>query len=495
MPAGKAGGMELFVGLDVGTSAVKGILVSSTGQIVATARRPTVLLHPAPGETELEPEEHYRSTCAVIRELASKAPSGARVRALAMAAASGNILLADREGKPLTSILSWLDNRSVGRTAELLPGFRPEHHLQITGWPYSELFPLAQLGWMRRHRPDAWRAASHVGMNTDWLLYRLTGRWGMDPSTASTFYLQNQLTGKWHRPYLDLLSIEERQLSALAPSGSVLGPLTGQAAQDTGLGTDTLVCLGCFDHPGAARGTGVLRPGDLLLSCGTSWVGFYPVADRALAVRLGLLVDPFLAPASAWGTMFALTAVGLTIEKHLDRFVAPGAQGAARYEGFNALAASAPPGAGGLSINIYGDRSRFLDDADPTLAAYTPAQVARALMEGVAFEMRKKVEELAASGIAARRLVMVGGPAESPIWPRIVSEVAGLELDLLNGQVAGAMGAAILASLGASVYRDEAEAFAAMGGRADRIVPRTEAVRTYEGLYRGYLVKTSTVRA
>lgn len=487
--------MDHLIGLDVGTSAIKGILVSSSGRVVATARRPTVFVHPAPGQTEIEPEEHYRSTCAVIRELAGRTPAGARVRALAMAAASGNTLLADLDGKPLTNILSWLDSRSVGKSAELLPGFRPEHHHQITGWPFSELFPLAQLGWMRRHRPEAWTAAAHLCMNTDWLLFRLTGRWGMDPSTASTFYLQDQLAGTWHRPYLDLLGIEERQLSALAPSGSVLGPLTPPASRDTGLDTDTLVCLGCFDHPGAARGTGVLRPGDLLLSCGTSWVGFYPVVERDLAIRLGLLVDPFLAPASTWGAMFALTAVGVTIEKHLDRFVTPGAQGSARYETFNALAASAPPGAGGLSINIYGDRSRFLDDVDPALKAYMPAQVARALMEGVAFEMRKKVEELAASGIAAKRLVMVGGPAESLIWPRIVAEVAGLELDLLHGQAAGAMGAAILASLGAGMHRDEAAAFAAMGGEAEHIIPATDAVSGYEVLYRGYLAKSATSQA
>jgi sugar (pentulose or hexulose) kinase len=112
-------------------------------------------------------------------------------------------------------------------------------------------------------------------------------------------------------------------------------------------------------------------------------------------------------------------------------------------------------------------------------------------MEGVAYEMRRKIESLAASGIAARRLVLVGGPSESPIWPRIVAEVAGLELSLLNGQVAGALGAAILASLGAGLHPDEAAGFAAMGGESTSVAPEAESVRRYEVLYRSYLEKTS----
>jgi xylulokinase len=488
MAAGKAVGMDLFVGLDVGTSAVKGVMVSSTGVKIRTARRPTTFLHPEPGQTELDPEEHYRSVCAVIRELAGSAPPGSRVRGLAMAAASGNMLLTDGAGRPVTNIVSWLDTRAYGKGPELLPGVEADQVHEVTGWPLGESFPFVHLAWMRRYRPDAWRQAAHVGMNTDWLLHRLTGRWGMDHSTATTSYLQDQQSGRWHQPHLDLLGIREAQLSPLRPSGSALGTLTPEAVHDTGLERDTVVCLGCFDHPAAARGTGVFEAGDLLLSCGTSWVGFYPVTDRALPIRLGLIVDPFLGPQRTWGAMFALTAVGVTLDRHIDRLVSPGAPIAARYDAFNAHAAACPRGAGGLAINIYGYRLRFAEDVvDPSLAAYPPAQIARALMEGVSYEVRRNIEGLGASGIAARRLVMAGGPTESAIWPRIVAEVTGLELELINGQVAGALGAAILAAMGAGLFRDEAEAFRAMGGEGTRIRPDADGVRVYDALYREYI--------
>jgi sugar (pentulose or hexulose) kinase len=209
-------------------------------------------------------------------------------------------------------------------------------------------------------------------MNTDWLLYRLCGRWGMDPSTATTFYLYNQQSGAWHRPYLDLLGLTERQLSPLAPRPGLAGLRAGRG--DTGPAGDTLVVLGCFDHPGAARGTGVLEPGDLLLSCGTSWVGLYPLAERAAGVRQKLLVDPFLSPRGPWAGMFALTAIGVTIEKYLDRFLLrPGEEPSGKYGIFNAAASRCPAGAGGLRLDLYGDPTDFLKEVRD-LRRWAPAR-------------------------------------------------------------------------------------------------------------------------
>jgi xylulokinase len=476
--------VDLLIGLDVGTSAVKGVLVSADGQKIAVGRRDTRLLHPEPGWVELEPEEHYRSVCDLLRELASRAPRGARVRALAMAAASGNALLTDAAGRPLSNIISWLDTRAADNTAELVPGFDPAPIHEVTGWPFGGGFPLAQLGWLRRYQPEAWERAAHVGMNTDWLLHRLTGRWGMDPSTATTFYLYDQRAGGWHRPHLEMLGLRVEQLSRLGASGQALGPLSARAAEDSGLERGTLAVLGCFDHPAAARGTGVLAPGDLLLSCGTSWVGFYPSTDRGGAVARGHLVDPFLTPGGPWGCMFALTAISVIIEKYIDHFLlVPGEDPARKYAIFNELAARVPPGAGGLRLDIYRHWSDFRKEVRNPLDGRPREHLARALMEGAAFVTRRKLEELDHAGISDRRLVMVGGPAESPVWPRIVAEVAGHELLLLHGQNAGAMGAAVLAAIGAGLHAGEAEAFAAMGGEGVSISPEPEAVRRYEDIF------------
>jgi sugar (pentulose or hexulose) kinase len=242
--------MDLFIGLDVGTSAVKGVLVSSTGEQLALGKRDTRFLYPQPGFIEVEPEEHYRSVCDLIRELASHAPAGATVRGISMAFASGNTLLLDKDDRPLINIINWMDERALGKIEEILPGLDEEEVHGVVGWPLGRgYFPFAHLGWLRKHQPDTYRAAARYCMNSDWLMYRLTGYWGMDYSTASTFYLADQVNRRWHKPYLDMLEIPEEAISGLGPSGSVLGPLTRQGAEDTGLSEEILVVLGAFDHP------------------------------------------------------------------------------------------------------------------------------------------------------------------------------------------------------------------------------------------------------
>jgi xylulokinase len=483
--------MDLFIGLDVGTSAVKGILVSSDGRQLALARRPTRILHPQPQWSELDPEEHVQDVFALLAELGAKAPKGERVRGLSMAFASGNTLLLDREGRPLHNVLSWLDGRSVGRTAELLPGLDVEAFHAVVGWPYSELFPLAQIAWFRAHHPELWRRLGRVCMDNDYLNFRLTGRWGLDRSTATTFYLQDQVAGTYHRPYLAMLGIDEAQLSPLRESGSPLGTLTAEAARATGLPGDTCVVLGAFDHPCAARGTGVTEVGELLLSCGTSWVDFYPTADRRLAVEQKLLVDPFLSPAGPWAAMAALTAVGVTIDRCIQSAVlAAGEEPARKYEIFNSAAQSCARGAGGLYLDLYRDNQAFLTEpgegARGGASDASRAQVARALMEAAAYEARLRTEKLAAAGLRAGRITMVGGPTESRVWPLIVAEVCGLPLRLINGQTAGAMGAALLAGVGCGSFADVGQAFSAMGGRARTIEPDPRGVREYDVLYQGF---------
>lgn len=477
--------MKLLIGLDVGTSAVKAVLAAEDGRHIRTGNRPVRLLRPEKDRVELDPEEHYRTVCGLIGELAASVPPGDRVAALAMSFASGNTLLLDAEGRPLTNIIDWLDRRTVGAMGDLLPSVPAESVYRTVGWPGIDTFPLAHLAWLRRHRADAWGRTAHFAMNSDWLNFRLTGRWGMDHSTATTFYLQNQAARAWHAPFLQALGIGEETLSPLAPSGTVLGPLTAQAARDTGLPADTAVVLGSFDHPSAARGTGTLAPGDLMISCGTSWVGFYPCADRELLLSQNLLVDPFLSPAGPWAGMFSLTAVGVTVDWFLDHLIAPGTAGAERYRIFNEAAMAAEPGAGGLFLDPFQDPAAFADRSGE-LRRHGAAALARALMEGTAFRMRGKLESMAAAGLGARRIAMVGGPSESPIWPRILAEITGLELSLGGGQTAGAVGAAVMAGLGIGVFRDLAEGSRRFTQGGLPIRPSGEAMRRYDGLWARY---------
>lgn len=438
----------VLIGLDLGTSAIKGVLMDARGRVLAEAGAPTKLHTPRDGWVEVDPDEHYQTVCGVVRALAVHAPGP--VTALAMAAASGNTLLTTADGTPLTPIINWMDGRAAEAPLSALAGLTVEDVRQITGWPCLTSFPLAHLAWLHAHQPDRYQVAGHYALDTDWLLHRLTGQWWMDHSTATTFHLQEQITGTYYAPFLERLGIAPDRLSPLVDSGVSVGPLTTAAARDTGLSPQTLVVTGCFDHPAAARAMGVLAPGALLLSCGTSWVGLTPGMDRQALLDAQLLCDPFLSTRGGpWAGIFSVPYIGRTIDWYIEHLIAPGEDDRLRV--FNEAAAESRPGAGGLSVDLREPPHRI--DA-------SRAQISRAVMEGAARLLREKLQALEAHGLSFTRAVMVGGPANSPIWPSIVAEITGIAVTP-GGRSAGARGAAMLAGIGAGLYRDEDDALAA----------------------------------
>jgi sugar (pentulose or hexulose) kinase len=365
-----------------------------------------------------------------------------------MTAASGNTLLVDAAGHPLTNIISWLDRREEHAKTTLLKQFSSANVRHITGWPCVDIFPLAHLAWLRENIPGLYKNTGRYCMNTDWLLFRLTGNWLMDYSTATTFHLQNQSGQCWHQPFLKILNIPVEKLSPLTASGTLAGNLTLQAALDTNLSVGTRVITGCFDHPAAARAMGVLELGQLLLSCGTSWVGFFPESKRQKIIDLEFLCDPFLSGRDGpWGAIFSIPYIGRTIDDYINNYIAPGEPD--KYRIFNELAAEAKPGADGLKIDLREPLRWFEAER---------RNISRAIMEGVAELLNDKIIDLKKGGINFKKAVMTGGPSHSSLWPQIVAETTGLEL-AIGSRHAGAKGAALMAGIGVGIYRDEYDAY------------------------------------
>ncbi|WP_020618976.1 xylulokinase [Paenibacillus daejeonensis] len=475
--------MSYLIGLDIGTSAVKGVLLRADGTIAARAQRQVQVQTSVDGRVQLDADDLYARVTSAIHELAAALPDRAMLAALSIASASGNTVLLDEGGKPLHPAFSWMDARARSEIAEVFGKLDAAEVHERIGWPLLDSFPLAHLSWLRCHEPELLDRAARVGMTTDYILYRLTGEWGIDSSTATTFYLQDQQAGSWYAPYLAKLGIAEEKLPRLHQPGTVLGRISAQAAGQTGLSVRTPVVLGAFDHPSAARGAGVLGEGQLLLSCGTSWVGFYPLQDRSQAIGNGLLTDPFLQPDGAWGGLFSLPAIATSVDRCVSRYLSAGPD---RNETFSRLAATAQPGAGGLLL--HPERA-----ADADLSAYAPADVARALMEGTAYLLRMKIDGLAAAGLAARSVTMVGGPSETFPWPQIVADVLGIELATTNGSCAGAVGSAILAGIGVGLYADEREALRTMAFPALVRTPDPAVSRFYDEQYQRFVNQYSNL--
>jgi sugar (pentulose or hexulose) kinase len=426
-------------------SILKGVVADENGLIHCAAERRNQYLHPSPGWVEADPGQYLDNVIDLIRELASSAPGA--ISGIATAGASGNTILTAKDGQPVTNIINWMDQRSAQQQPALLGNLKVEEVRRIVGWPCVDSFPLAHLAWLRENRSDALDSADRIAMSTSWLLFKLTGNWVMDHSTGTTSHLQNQVTLNYHAPYLELLGLEQRRLPRLVPTGSIVGGIADAAAERTGIPQGTPVVAGCFDHPAAARAVGVLAPGQLMLSCGTSWVGFLPEPVRKRILDARLLCDPFLAQSEgSWAGMFSVPYIGRSIDSYVRHVIAPGRPDP--YAVFNDAAARASSGASGICIDLQ---------APVQQVAGSPEDVSRAVMESAARLLRRKLDELVSHGWTFEDAVVVGGPSRSAVWTDIIAEMTGLRLSS-GTATSGATGAAMIAGIGIGIFANELDA-------------------------------------
>lgn len=424
------------IGLDLGTSSVKGALVDSANNIVKEASVKMNYRRDA-GYIGFDAAAFVDDVFALIADLAAALPAGERVSGIAAVCAAGNTLLCDKAGTPMLDCVSWTNESMTEEVAAVLqPQFSAEYlspkaTRARTGWPFHGAFPLGHLCYLKTHFPAQFDAAAYVTMSGEYLLWRLCGKWGIDRSSATPFFLLEQETGRWHKPYLDALGIREEQLPTVGKSGDLLGYLTPEAAAATGLDTDCAIHLGSFDHPGGARASDVTEEGDLLVSCGTSWVCLFPVRDRELILRQELLCDPYQSPEGCWAGMFSIAKVG----EVLDRAVALYAgTDDARFDRFYTMSNGAS--SNGLVIDLT---------APLPLPNGNEASLARAVLEAIGLRLRESMQNIEKEGISFRRAVMVGGPSRNPICRKITAEVIGIPVEYRYGASSGAVGAAMLA--------------------------------------------------
>lgn len=424
------------IGLDLGTSSAKGVLLDENNTVLREASVKMNYRRDA-GYIGFDAAAFADDVIDLIANLAAALPDGGRVSSIAAVCASGNTLLCDIDGKPLVDCVSWLNDEMNAEVAAVLhphldPAYlSPAATRARTGWPFHGAFPLGHLCYLKTHFPTEFARAVTVTMSGEYLLWRLCGRWGIDRSSATPFFLLEQETGRWHKPYLDALGIGEAMLPSVGRSGDLLGHLTPAAAAATGLDTSCEVRLGSFDHPGGARASDVTDEGDLLISCGTSWVCLFPVRDREVVLRQELLCDPYRSPEGCWAGMFSIAKVGEVLDRAVERYAGTGDD---RFDRFYAMADTA------TSDGVTVDLNAPLPEANGNEAA-----LARAVIEAIGRTLRDSMGRIEAEGIAFRRAVMAGGPSRNPICRKIVAEVIGIPVEYRYGASSGAVGAAMLA--------------------------------------------------
>ena len=438
--------------VDLGTSAVKSLVVDGGGEVVATASIAYATLHPEPGAAEQDPETWWNATIQAVHEL-GEATTG--ISALGLSGQMHGTVALDEHQHPIGPAIIWSDTRSAAVLQDINTNLGREWIATEIGSPLATGFQAVTLGWLQRERADVWACVRYALTPKDYLRWRLTGRLASEPSDAAGTGLLSVQARAWSQQMLSALSLSQTQRPPILESAAISGHLTVDAAQELGLPTGVPVVGGGADAPLAALAAGIAGTESVMvtLSSGAQVVRFsdHPLIDRQ--ARLHTFAAP-LNPArgeAGWYIMGAIMAAGSALHWLRDNILRSDVSVANLLE----AAETVPAGAGGLLFAPYlsGERSPHMDPLARAsflglIADHDVRHMTRAIVEGAVYALRDAYGAVADLTGPATSVVLAGGGARSSLWRQSVADIFGLTVIPSEQPDLSAMGAAILAMAG-----------------------------------------------
>jgi xylulokinase len=464
------------------------------GGVVASATEEHApFASPEIGWAEQHPEDWWRASCVAVPKAIAKA--GLRPEDIACVGFSGQMhgaVMLDESGKVVRPALIWCDVRTNPQCRELTEKIGAQRLIEATCNPALANFTLTKLMWVREHEPENWKRVRSVMLPKDYVRFRMTGARAIDMADASGTLLLDVAHRSWSKLMLQAGEIDERFLPTLFESPAVCGKVSTEGAIAVGLRPGTPVVAGAGDQAAGAVGMGIVAPGTVSATIGTSGVVF-AATDRPALEPGGRLHTFCHAIPGRWHVMGVTQAAGLSLRWFRDQFGAGIDDGRDPYERLSDEAAKVPAGCQGLLWTPYlmGERTPHLDpDARGALvgltASHTRAHVIRAIMEGVAFSLRDTFTLFAEMKVAVNKIRLGGGGARSVLWRQIQADVYGHEVEIVEAEEGAAYGAAILAGVGAGAWKSVDEACAAVVRVAKTVRPQPEAVKAMNASYAAY---------
>lgn len=486
---------KLFLGLDIGSSGTKALLLDAGGRVraIGTVSHPS--LRPRPGWSEQRPEDWWTSARAATKLVLRKGRCGAGdVGAVGLSGQMHGSVFLDAEGRVLCNALLWNDQRTAAECAEIerraggrAALIRMVRNPALTGYTAPKIL------WLRRHKPRIFRRVRTILLPKDYINYRLTGVRSGEVSDASGTLLFDVARRQWSVRLMERLELDPALFPPVAESCDVIGELTQTAARATGLRAGTAVVAGAGDQAASAVGSGVVRPGIVSATLGTSGVVFAhsatPVPNEA-----GLLQSFCHAVPGAWCVFGCMLSAGGSLQwarevLYADR-LATAASDAARdalYDAMLAEAAGAEPD-DGLLFHPYltGERCPY---AHPHARGawlgvgreHGRGALVRAVVEGITLGMARQIELMRTLGLKIREVRLAGGGARNAWWRQLQADVYGCRCVVMRSEEGSALGAALLAAVGAGVFKSVAAAGAMV--RAEHVYrPIASRTRHYRAL-------------
>ncbi|MGI3200952.1 FGGY-family carbohydrate kinase [Streptomyces sp. GLT-R25] len=469
------------IGVDIGTSSSKGVLVDEGGTVLATAVRPHTVERPHPGHVEMDARVWWDEFASITRELLKSAPNGTSVTAVGVSGMGPCVALTDGTDTPLRpAILYGVDTRATEQIARLDDELGRDAVLRRCGSLLSTQAVGPKIAWLAEHEPDMVARARRLHMPSSHLVVRLTGTYALDHHSASQAVpLYDSVAQEWFEPWTRHIA-PWLELPRLLWPGDIAGQVTAEAADATGLPAGIPVIAGTIDAWSEALSVGAQHTGDLMLMYGSTMFLINTLSERLLVPQLWSTVGALPGTRSLAGGM---ATSGMITDWLRELFGTP------EHSELLAGAEVSGPGARGLLMLPYfaGERTPVADPHARGVIAgltveHTRGDLYRAALEATAFGVRHNVEAMRAAGADIRRVVAVGGGTRGGLWTRIVSAVTGLEQEIRTVTLGASYGAAFLA---ASAVGDPL--IDEWNPVRERVVPDPQLRSDYDELYALYL--------
>jgi sugar (pentulose or hexulose) kinase len=477
----------LLVAIDVGTSGARAAALDLDGRRVLEARRGYPTAAPRPGWAEQDARSWRSAAVGALADLVRRLEAdglgrAADVRAIGLTGQCPSVVMVDRRGRPVSSGLIYRDNRATVEAAVMRERFGDEAIHRRTGHLPSSFHIAPKLIWLREHEPAAFARAALALQPRDLVGLALTGEAATDGTHAGATLVYDLRAGGWDGRMLGDLGLDPSLFPPILASSAVVGGLRRAVAARVGLPVDLPVVIGGADSQACALGAGVVAPGPVSEMAGSSTC--LNAAVHAPLEVLAVTHYPHVIP-GPFTTETGINTTGAAIAWLAELAYAgrTGRPTGADYARLDAEAGAVPPGADGVvALPVLGDGERTDPDLRGAFAGLSlrhgRASLARALLEGVAFAIADQLDLLRRGGAPVSELRVSGGDTRLATWTRIKADVLGIPVRTVPGDAAVA-GVAMLAGLGAGIYRDPAEAIA----RCSRSDPPVEPDPTVRAAY------------
>ena len=455
-----------LLGIDVGTGGTRAVIIDGQGKVLSSATAEHVpFASPRTGWAEQDPRDWWRASVDAVRTALSNGfISPAEIAGVGFSGQMHGAVLLGKQGDVLRPALIWCDQRTSAQCQWINDKIGPQRLIELTCNPALTGFTLPKLLWVRDNEPDLWSRARHVLLPKDYVRYRLTGDRATDVADASGMLLFDVARRKWSSEVAGAAGIPETMLPTVYESPEITGCISPEAAELTGLRQGTPVVAGGGDQAAGAVGMGIVSPGAVSATIGTSGVVF-AAADRPAIDPAGRVHTFCHAVPGRWHVMGVTQAAGLSLRWFRDTFgtvtspADPDDNGRDPYDRLCQEAATAPSGSEGVLWAPYlmGERTPHLDpNARAAMiglaASHTRAHIIRAILEGVAFSLRDSFEIFREMGVPAESVRLGGGGARSALWRQIQADIYGRPVGVLEAEEGAAFGAALLAGVGTGIW-------------------------------------------